>query len=183
MNRKYVADEVDVVALDVFDDHDLLLGEEVESEVVDGVSEDALLDENDVGTAVDDLFDEADDVGSFLLEHLVDLGVVLDDDVAVDVGLRSREAELQEGDFRAFDFGRAAAGSRGLVVGEDYAFADLDVVDGAAHFLHDLDVVQVDVPVDFRVADLENRFDCDRSQGHGVLGNDLAGERGDHALD
>lgn len=183
MNRIYVADEVDIASLDILDDHDLLLGQEVEREIVDGVSEDALLDENDIGTAVDDLLDEPDDVGSLLLQHLVDLRVVLNHDVAVNVSLRRRQAELEKCNFRAFDFGRTAARCRGFVVSEDYAFTDLDVIDGAAHFLHDLNVVQIDVPVGFRVADLEHRVDCDRRQGDGVLRDDLAGERGGHALD
>ena len=43
-------DELDVGALDVGHDHDVHLGQEVEGELVVGVAEDGLLDEDDVGS-------------------------------------------------------------------------------------------------------------------------------------
>ena len=36
-------DEINVASIDVFDDHDLLLSQEMEGEITDGLSEDALL--------------------------------------------------------------------------------------------------------------------------------------------
>lgn len=151
--RAYVADEVHVVAVDVLDDHDLLLREEVQGQVVDGVSQDALLDQQHVGPALGYLLDEVDDVAPLLLEHLVDLRVVLDHDVRVDVRLRRRQTKLQQSYLGLVDHRWTAGRGGRLVVGEDDALAHLQVVDRPAHLLHDPDVVQIDVFIDLRIAD------------------------------
>ena len=46
---KSLADEINIIAVDVLDDHDLLLGEEMEGQVTDGFSKNALLEEKHVG--------------------------------------------------------------------------------------------------------------------------------------
>ena len=43
-------DEVNVITVDVLNNHDLFLGEEMECQVADGFSEDALLKEKNVGS-------------------------------------------------------------------------------------------------------------------------------------
>lgn len=75
-----LADEVDVVSFDVLDDHDALLGKEVQGEFVGGVLEDALLNQEDVGLRGDDLLDHfSDDLALFFHDAVHGL-VVLDDD-------------------------------------------------------------------------------------------------------
>lgn len=44
-----LADEIDVISIDILDNHNLLLGEEMKSKVTDGLSKDTLLEEKNVG--------------------------------------------------------------------------------------------------------------------------------------
>mmetsp|Transcript_30154 Transcript_30154/g.88179 ORF Transcript_30154/g.88179 Transcript_30154/m.88179 type:complete len:417 (+) Transcript_30154:3697-4947(+) len=173
------ADELDVRPLDVGDDQDAHLGQEVEAELVVGVAEDGLLDENDVGAGLLDLLALAEDVLALVAEDAVHGGVVGNDDVVVHVGLGGREAELEEGDLGVGNL-RRPAGGLGAALGEDEAVDQLGVVDGPAHLLDHPDVAQVDVGRRRGVVpeQAEDGVDGDGGQEVGVLRHDLGGEAG-----
>jgi len=49
-------DEINLISLNVFDHHNVLLCEEMKGEVTDSLTENALLEEDDIDTGLDDLF-------------------------------------------------------------------------------------------------------------------------------
>jgi len=71
------ADELYLVALDIFDAKDVEFGEEVEGEFVDCVAEDGFLDEEDVAFCLFDLLDHVEEVCSLFFENFVHLAVVV----------------------------------------------------------------------------------------------------------
>ena len=79
IGQTYIADELNVLSLNVFDDHDLHLREEVERHLVDGVAEDGLLDEHDVAAGLLDRLAQVEDVRPLLAQCPVHLRVVADD--------------------------------------------------------------------------------------------------------
>lgn len=78
-----LGDEFDLVPLDVLDDHDLEFGEEVQGELVDSVSEDGFLDQQDVAASLLDLLAQGQEVLTFFLQDLVHLSVVVYYDLVV----------------------------------------------------------------------------------------------------
>lgn len=46
----YITDEVNFSSFDVLDNHDFLLGEEMQSQIVDGISQNTLLNQENIGT-------------------------------------------------------------------------------------------------------------------------------------
>mmetsp|Transcript_33852 Transcript_33852/g.74291 ORF Transcript_33852/g.74291 Transcript_33852/m.74291 type:complete len:275 (+) Transcript_33852:605-1429(+) len=68
-----LADELNVVALNVLDHQDLHLGQKVERELVHRVAQDGLLDEDDVCAALLDLLAQVEDVLALLFEDAVHL--------------------------------------------------------------------------------------------------------------
>ena len=61
-----LGDELDVLPLDVLDDEDLHLREEVERELVDGVAQDRLLDQQHVAARLGDLLAHVENVLALL---------------------------------------------------------------------------------------------------------------------
>mmetsp|Transcript_2008 Transcript_2008/g.2991 ORF Transcript_2008/g.2991 Transcript_2008/m.2991 type:complete len:236 (+) Transcript_2008:430-1137(+) len=167
-----LADEVDVVALNVLDDHDVLLGEEMEGEVVDGITEDGFLDHEHIAAGSNNLFDQADDVLLLLLEDAVHGSVVIDHHVVLQVGLGGGQAELDQTNLSLFLTGGATGEVGHLVVGEAQSVDELGIVDSAAKLHGNLDVVQVDVGVGL-VNDLKHSVHSHRGQDVGVLGHNL----------
>lgn len=79
-----------------------------EGEFVRGVSEDGLLDEEDVATGFLDRFAEIEDVDSLFFENFVHLSVVRNDDLVVHLSsyhLSVREEKGGEGTERTSGFG------------------------------------------------------------------------------
>lgn len=86
-------DEVDFVSLNVFDNHDLQLREEVEGKIGHGISENGLLDEEDVAAGLLDAFTKVEEVLSFLFEDLVHLSVIIDNDLVVHLWVSQVDVE------------------------------------------------------------------------------------------
>jgi hypothetical protein len=122
----HLANEFDIITLDILDDHDLHFGQKVKSQLVDGVSQNALLDQQDIAVGSLDLLDNVQNVLTLLLEDTVHLSVIIDYDVVFHlnsikqvnecklderklkykdsyIGLGWRDAELNEADFGLLD--------------------------------------------------------------------------------
>mmetsp|Transcript_14743 Transcript_14743/g.41509 ORF Transcript_14743/g.41509 Transcript_14743/m.41509 type:complete len:230 (+) Transcript_14743:398-1087(+) len=82
-----LGDELNIIPLDVLDDHDLGLGQVVERQLCGGITEDGLLDEEDVATRGLDFFYQPKDVVALLLENAVHGSIVTDDHVVLKVRL------------------------------------------------------------------------------------------------
>ena len=83
-NRRSVdslGDEINVIAIDVLDHHNLLLGEEMESKVVNGLSQHALLEKEYVGAGLDNFFDDSKDVLTLFLNDSIHSSIVTDNNV------------------------------------------------------------------------------------------------------
>lgn len=98
-----LTDERNVGTLYVLDHHYFVLGKVMNSQVIQGVSENGFLNQNDISAGLDYLLDDLHDVESFLLKNLVYLGVVGNHDVVFHVGFRGRNAELKDCDLRVLD--------------------------------------------------------------------------------
>eukprot|EP00962_Isochrysis_galbana_P000699 scaffold190_cov112-Isochrysis_galbana.AAC.2 len=110
-----LADELDVVTLNVLDHQDLHLGQEVEREVGDGVAQDGFLDQQHVAPGLLHLLAHVQDVLALLLEDAVHLRVVRDGHVLLNVRLGGGQAELDEADLGVGHLGRAASRVRRLL--------------------------------------------------------------------
>ncbi len=177
----HLANVLHVVALDVADHGDAQLLQKVQRQVVDGVPQNALLHEQQVAAGLFDLLAQLQNVLALLPQDLVHLVVLGDDDRVLHVGLRGREAKLDQADLRVLDGLDAARLAEALAEAE--AVDHLGVVHGPADAGHDLDVVEVDVGGRVGVDDLEHGVDGERREHLGVLRDDLGGERGAGRVD
>ena len=94
----YLANELDLVTLDVLDRKYSQLGEEVETEIVDGVAENGFLYKENIAFGFFDFLDHVQEISSFFLENLVHLAVVVDDDLVFHLtgkGLVSIDSEIR----------------------------------------------------------------------------------------
>jgi hypothetical protein len=106
----------------------------------------------------------------------------VDDDVGLEVSLRGGERELNDTDFSVLNAGGATGEVTGFLVYEDKAVDELGIVDSAADFLSNVDVVEVSVSGGLHVYDLEDGVDGDGGKEVRVVGDDLGGEGGDRVL-
>ncbi len=145
-------------------------------QVVLGDVVDALLAEEDVCAASDDLvYDALDHPLLFVEEHLELVGA-RDADLGVDFGLLELDGGVQEQDLRVLD--RTGHGGVHALLVDDHAFDDLGVLNGPADFLLDLHELGVDAAVG--VGDHRDSLDdelgefllCDLGAlaGHGGVG-------------
>ena len=84
-----LANKVNIVSLDILDDHNLLLGQEMESQFVNSVSQDALLDEEDVDTGGDNLLNQVNNILSFFFQNSVHCGVIVNNNIVLKICLWS----------------------------------------------------------------------------------------------
>ncbi len=75
--RAYGGDELHFCAFDVFNDHNSLFGEVVQGQVIDGVAQDRLLDEQHIAAGFDDGFEQFQNVLALFTQNTVDLLMVL----------------------------------------------------------------------------------------------------------
>jgi len=144
-----LADEVNIVTLDVLDDHNALLGEEMEGKFVDGVSKDRLLDHEDIASRGNNLLDEVNDVLLLLLKDTVHGGVVVHNNVILKVSLGGGQAELDETDLGVLNSLGTSSEVGDLVVGEAESINELGVIDSSTKLHRDSDVFEVDVVICF----------------------------------
>mmetsp|Transcript_35325 Transcript_35325/g.34356 ORF Transcript_35325/g.34356 Transcript_35325/m.34356 type:complete len:316 (-) Transcript_35325:267-1214(-) len=176
--------EIYLVSVNVFDDHDVLLGEEVEGEFVHSVPQDGLLDQQHIAPSFHNLFDEFYYVVPFFFEDSVHGVVVMDDDVVLQVGLGGAQAELDQSNFSVLDPAGAASEVGDLLVDEDEAVNEFGVIDGPAQLLGDIDVPQIHIlSGDCFIIDVEDGIHSHGGEEVGVGGDHLAGEGGDRVLD
>lgn len=178
-----LGDEVNVVSLNILDNHNLLLGQEMEGQVVDGVSEDRFLDKQNIATGGNDLLNQVQNVFSLFLEDSVHGGVIVDNNVVLQVGLWGREGELNETNSGSLNSSWTSSVVGDLVVGENETVNKLGLVNGSTQFLSDQDVSKVNIFGGVLVDDLEDGIDSHWSEQVGVLVNDLGGEGSDSVLD
>lgn len=75
--------EIDFVSVDILDNHNSLFGQEMESQITDGFSENRFLEKEDVDTGSDNFLNEANNVFALFLKESVHGGVVGDDNIAL----------------------------------------------------------------------------------------------------
>ena len=171
-----LANELDLLSLDVLDDKDLELGQEVQAEIVDCVAEDRFLDKEHIALGFLDLLDHVEQICPLLLEDLVHLPVVVDNNLVLHVWLGRAKLELYQTD-PCLLFYCWASGALDYRLVQDQTVRHFTVFDSAAWFLDYPDVLQVYVVGSLGVDDLEHRVD-----GHGgqlrLLCNDLGRKRG-----
>ena len=159
-----LADEINLVTINILDDHDLLLGEEVEGQVADGLSEDALLEEEHVGAGGDDLFDNSENVLAFLLNDSVHSLIVADDNVGLHVTLGCTDGELNQSNLSVLNSRGATSQVRCLLVNEAETVDEGGLVDGTAELLAHVDVLEVDVVSGGWIDDLQDGIDGHRGE-------------------
>jgi len=79
--------EINLVAVNVLDNHNLLFGEEMESKVGNGLAEDTLLEKEHVGARGNDFLNHIEDVALFFFQKTVHSGVIVNNYVRFEVGL------------------------------------------------------------------------------------------------
>lgn len=126
------ADKINLASVDVLDNHNLHLGEEVESELGNGLTEDGLLEEQNVCARFLNLLAQVDNVFFLFLKESVHSGVVMDDNVALKIGLGGGEGELDEGNLGISNSSWATSVVRGFLVNKAETIDELRVIDGTA---------------------------------------------------
>ena len=124
-------DEINIVSVDILDDHNSLFGEEMEGQIGNGVSEDGFLEEEYVDSSGDNLLDEADDMLTFFLKESVHSGVVSDNDVGLEVRLGSGKGELNETNLGFLNSAGTTTVVRGLLVNETESINELRIVNSS----------------------------------------------------
>ncbi len=84
------ADEVNLVALNVFNNHDFLFSQEMKCQVRHGFSQNTLLKQEHVCAGRDDLLNQVENVFFLLFEQTIHSSVVVHYDVAFEIGLWGR---------------------------------------------------------------------------------------------
>src|SRR4029077_6448626 len=145
-----------IALLDLLDRKDAFLREVVQDDVVD-----PLLADHDVRPGGLDLLGYLEERFVLLVDEALDLGRVLDVDLALDFGLLDLKGRVQEGDLGALD-GAGHPRVAALLVEED-PLDQAGVEDRAAVLLLDLDLIDIgDDPVAALLGDLLDRVhgDC-----------------------
>ena len=75
------ANEINIISFDILDNHDVFFGQEMESKLVNGVSQDRFLDKENIATSLDNLFNDSDDIFSLFLKDSIHSSVVADNNV------------------------------------------------------------------------------------------------------
>mmetsp|Transcript_45513 Transcript_45513/g.89640 ORF Transcript_45513/g.89640 Transcript_45513/m.89640 type:complete len:301 (+) Transcript_45513:147-1049(+) len=176
LTQKGPGDELDVVSLDVLDDHDLCLRKKVEGKIGEGVSENGLLHQEHVAACLLDLFDHFNHQLSLLSEESVHRLVISDLDVVLQIRLRGRETKLDQPNLCVLDPGGPAGSLGDPLVDEHEAVHELRVFHSCASLFDDSDIVQVNLPGSGRIVYLHDCINCQRSQHVGRLSDDLGGE-------
>jgi hypothetical protein len=190
-----LANELNLVSFNVSDDHNAELGQEVQWQLVDGVTENRFLDQKNVAASSLDLLAQSQNVLSLIAQHSVHLSVVSDDYVVVQltsqvsvlfrtgkglstyVSLGGRQLELNQTNLGLFNATRTTSSVRSTLC-EDETLDHSSVIDGTAQLLDNLNVVQVDVGGSGGVNHAQNGVNGDGSQETGVLRYDLGVQRG-----
>ncbi|GIX66170.1 plexin-A4 isoform X1, putative [Babesia caballi] len=170
-------DELDVLALNVLDDHDVGLGQVVEREVGDGVPENRLLDQEDVAARRGDLLHHARRDEPLLAHDAVNRLVVLHHHRVLHVGLGRREAELDQADLGVGYTRRPARHAHDLLLRQHEPVHHLRVLDRAPDALDHADVLQVHVDRVLSLHHGEHAVDCDWRQQRRVRRHHLRVQR------
>jgi len=167
------ADEIDVVSVDVLDDHNALLGKEMEGQIGNGVSEDGFLEEEHVDSGGDDFLYECDDVLTFFLKESVHSGVVSDNDVGLEVRLGGGKGELNETNLGSLNSAGTTTVVRGLLVNETESVNELGIINGSTELGVDSNVSEVNVISGVPVNDLKYGIDGHGGEEVGVMVDNL----------
>mmetsp|Transcript_644 Transcript_644/g.1633 ORF Transcript_644/g.1633 Transcript_644/m.1633 type:complete len:457 (+) Transcript_644:97-1467(+) len=161
-------DEVDVVALDVGDDHDAHLREEVEAQVVVRVAEDRLLDQDHRAASLLDLLAQTENVFTLFPQDAVHRRVIAHHHIVLHITLGRRQTKLDETNLGVLDVGRAARRLLRPLI-EHETVDELCVIDGATDLFDNLNVVQVHVSGGVSIDHTEHGVDGYRADGVRVL--------------
>jgi hypothetical protein len=163
------------------------LGEKVQRQLVVGVPQNRLLDQNHVGAGLLNVLGQPEQVLALLLQDAVHGGVVAHHHAVVHVGFGGRQAVLQQRDLGVLDLGGSARPGLGHPLGQHQSLHQLGVVHRPPDLLHDANVPQIHVVhLLFGRVDLTGRageqgedgIDRNRRQQVGVLRHHLAREAG-----
>jgi hypothetical protein len=152
-----LCEKIYLIAFYVLDSKDVEALEERERCVVDRVAQDGFLNEQDVATALFNLFADIQQIGATLLDDLVHLPVIVDDNRVVhlqpssstsvsslaeqktDIGLGRTELELDKSNLRFFDSCRASSCNNDVLIEHD-AIDELGIFYCTADLLDDADI-------------------------------------------
>ena len=73
--------EINLVTVNVLDNHNLLLGQEMESQIADSFAQDALLEKNNIATSSDNFLHNVEDVALFFFKKAIHGCVIMNDNV------------------------------------------------------------------------------------------------------
>merc|ERR1711963_808693 len=140
------------------------------------VSEDGLLDEENVAASLLHLLHNVEDIGALLTENSIHGGVVRHHHLVVHVRLGGRNTELDEANLGLLhSLGAIDIGSLLL---EDHTIHQFSVVHSAAQLLDNLDVLQIDIVLPCGVNHLEHSVHSYWAEFRAVLRHNLGVEAG-----
>jgi len=100
------ANKVNLVSLNILDNHDSLFGQEVERKLVGSIFQDTFLDEKHISSGSHYLFDHFCNDLSFFFHDSVHGLIVLDNHTVLKVSFGSSNLELNHSNFGVFDLSR-----------------------------------------------------------------------------
>eukprot|EP01137_Pigoraptor_chileana_P023696 Opistho-2@90426 len=177
-----LADELNLVTLNLGDDHNLHLCQEVEGKVVDGVAENRLLHKEHVAAGLLDLLHKLQNVLALLAENAVHLRIVTDNHSVLHVCLWRREAKLDETNLGLL-LARHTAGHVRNPLRKHKSIDKLAVLDGATELLYNANITEIHVDRRLGINHVQHSIHCDGGKQIRVLRDDLRVERGGCALE
>mmetsp|Transcript_250 Transcript_250/g.434 ORF Transcript_250/g.434 Transcript_250/m.434 type:complete len:327 (-) Transcript_250:170-1150(-) len=176
-------DEFDIGSFDVGNNENSHLGQEVQTQFVVCIAEDALLDEDDVCSALFDLFAHVEDVLALVAKYAIHGGVVADDDVVVHVRFGSREAELNQCNLGILNLTGPPRRLGGSLI-KDKARHQLGIIHSPTQLFHHPDISQIDINSVTRIGSQYAQHGIHRqgSQEIAILRHHLGRKTGLHSM-
>lgn len=113
------ADEINLIAFNIFDYHDLFLRKEMKSQIADCFSQNTFLEKKNICTRGNNLFYQLQNVFLFFLKETIHRSVVMYNNVTLKVCFRCRKWELYDSNFSAFNASWTTGKMRGFFVNKN----------------------------------------------------------------
>lgn len=152
--------EINLISVNILNDHNVFLGKEMESQFVYGISQDGFLDQKNIATGGSEFLNQIKDVFSFFFQNSIHGSIIMNNDIIFQIGLRSRQLELDETNLCVLNSRGTTCEVRDLLVNEDKTVNQFTFINSFSELFRDTNVSQVNINIIFLIDDAEHCIDC-----------------------